>query len=193
MNFKELDPPITDFPPHQIWHRVQRKTARSDSVRINGFVLAPPGGLAGRFDLASEPTAYLGDSEETALYESLFRREARSCHWDRLRQRALARFETLHRLRLVDLRGLEERYPVLQSLRYESTQSFALDCRRQALDGILYASAQHPHHGCVCLFKSGIEKTKRTSSIALVKPGTEQLHKAAVTAAWGSQVPIIHE
>ena len=48
MNFKEL-------PAHQIWHRIQRKTARSDSVRTNGFVLAPSGGLVGRFDLANEP------------------------------------------------------------------------------------------------------------------------------------------
>jgi len=193
MNFKELNPPITELPARQIWHRVQRKTARIDSVRVNGFLLAPLGGLTGRFDLADEPIAYLGDSPETALYESLFRREVRSCHWDKLRQRVLASFETLHRLRLVDLRGLEELYPVLQSLRYEFTQSFALNCRRQDLDGIFYASAQHPHHGCVCLFKSGIDKTRRTSSIPLVKPGTEQLHTAAVVAAWGSQVPIVRE
>ncbi len=136
MNFNELNPPITELPARQIWHRVQRKTARIDSVRVNGFLLAPPDGLTGRFDLADESIAYLGDSPETALYESLFRREVRSCHWDRLQQRVLTCFETLYRLRLVDLRGLEERYPVLQSLRYESTQSFALDCRRQDLDGI---------------------------------------------------------
>lgn len=193
MNFKELNPPIIELPAHQIWHRVQRKTARKDSVRISGFVLAPSGGLAGRFDLADEPTAYLGDSPETALYESLFRREVRSCHWDRLQQRALVSFETLHRLRLVDLRGLEERYPVLQSLRYDSTQSFALDCRQRDLHGILYASAQHPYHGCVCLFKAGIEKTKRISSTPLVKPDTEQLHKAVMVAVRGSQVPIVRE
>lgn len=82
---------------------------------------------------------------------------------------------------------------MLQSLRYESTQSFAQDCRRQDLHGILYASAQHPYHGCLCLFKAGIEKMKRTSSTPLVKPGTEQLHKTVVVAARGSQVPIIRE
>lgn len=193
MNFKELNPPIIELPAHQIWHRIQRKTARSDSVRKNGFVLAPSGGLVGRFDLVNEPTAYLGDSPETALYESLFRREVRSCHWDRLQQRVLTRFETQHALRLVDLRGLEERYPVLQSLRYEATQGFAQDCRQQELNGILYASAQHPYHGCVCLFQSGIEKAKRIFSIPLVKSGTEQLHDAVVLAARGSEVPIIRE
>lgn len=193
MNLKELNPPITELPAHQIWHRVQRKTARSDSVRVNGFVLAPPGILAGRFDLADEAIAYLGDSPETALYESLFRREVRSCHWDRLQQRTLTSFEALQRLRLADLRGLEERYPVLQSLRYESTQRFALDCRQQGLDGIFYASAQHARHGCICLFRSGIDKTKRTSSVPLVKSGTEQLHRAVVVAALGSQVPVLRE
>jgi len=43
-------------------------------------VLAPLSGLVGRFDLADEATAYVADSLETALYESLFRREVRSCH-----------------------------------------------------------------------------------------------------------------
>jgi hypothetical protein len=46
-------PPILEVPAHQVWYRVQRKTARKDSVRHKGYVLAPPGGLAGRFDLAN--------------------------------------------------------------------------------------------------------------------------------------------
>ena len=113
MNFKDLHPPILEIPAHQTWHRVQRTSARRDSVRFKGYVLAPPGGLAGRFDLADEPTAYLADSPETALYESLFRREVRSCHWDRLDQRSVVSFDARASLRLADLRGLEERYPVL--------------------------------------------------------------------------------
>ena len=118
MNFKTPPllghtPPILEIPAHQVWHRVQRKSARKDSVRYKGYVLAPPGGLAGRFDLADEATAYLADSPETALYESLFRREVRSCHFSRIEQRALLTFETQAPLRLVDLRGLETHYPVL--------------------------------------------------------------------------------
>ena len=80
-------------------------------MRLNGYVLAPPGGRAGRFDLAGEPAAYLADSPETALYESLFRREVRSCPITRIEQRALVSFETRLPVRLVDLRGLEEQYP----------------------------------------------------------------------------------
>ena len=198
MNFKaphllSFAPPILEVPAHQIWHRVQRATARRGSVRLKGYVLAPTGGLTGRFDLADEPTAYLADSPETTLYESVFRREVRNCHWDRLLERTMVTFETRASLHLADLRGLEERYPVLQSLRYEVSQKFARDCRQQDLHGILYASAQHPHHSCVCLFKSGIEQTRKLTVFALVEPGTDNLLKSAANAARGSQVPIIRE
>lgn len=198
MNFKaphllSFAPPILEIPAHQTWHRVQRATARSGSVRLKGYVLAPTGGLTGRFDLVDEPTAYLADSPETALYESVFRREVRSCHWDRLMERTLVTFETRASLRLADLRGLEERYPVLQSMRYETSQKFAQDCRQQGLHGVLYASAQHPHHGCVCLFKAGIEQTRKLVAFALVESGTGNLLRSVVTAARGSQVPIVRE
>lgn len=198
MNFKtphllSFAPPVLELPAHQTWHRVQRATARSGSVRLKGYVLAPTGGLTGRFDLAGEPTAYLADSPETALYESVFRREVRSCHWDRLLERMMATFETRASLRLADLRGLEERYPVLQSMRYETSQRFAHECRQQELHGILYASAQHPRHSCICLFRSGIERTKKLTVFALVDPGTGHLLRSAANAARGSQVPIVRE
>ncbi|OOG59257.1 RES family NAD+ phosphorylase [Polaromonas sp. C04] len=198
MNFKaphllSFAPPILEIPAHQMWYRVQRTSARRGSVRLKGYVLAPMGGLAGRFDLADEPTAYLADSPETTLYESVFRREVRSCHWDRLLERSLVAFETRASLRLADLRGLEERYPVLQSMRYETSQKFAQNCRQQGLHGILYASAQHPRHSCVCLFKAGIEQTKKLTAFALVEPGTGHLLGSAAIAARGSQVPIIRE
>lgn len=191
MNLTDLNPPFIELPKDQVWHRIQRARARSDSLRVRGLIMAPGGTLSGRFDLEDEATAYLADSELTALYESLFRREARSCHFDRLKERNLTSFRTVAGLRLVDLRGLEERYPVLQSLRYESTQAFAVDCRRSAAHGVLYASAQHPFHGCVCLFKEGIARMAKISSIPLVQPGTERLHRSVVLAAHGSQVPII--
>jgi hypothetical protein len=193
MNLEDLNPPFIELPEHQVWHRIQRAKALSSSVRTRGFILAPAGTLSGRFDLAEEVTAYLADSELTALYESLFRREARSCHLDRLAERTLAAFTTKARLRLVDLRGLEERYPVLQSLRYESTQAFAASCRRANAHGILYSSAQHSHHGCVCLFEEGIARMARTTSVALVQVGTGRLHRSVVMAAHGSQLPIIQQ
>jgi RES domain-containing protein len=139
--------------------------------RAAQWLRAGPAGraLAGRFDLAGEPTAYLADSPETALYESLFRREVRSCYITRIEQRALVSFETRSPVRLVDLRGLEEQYPVLQSMRYDTSQAFAQACVGQALHGVLYASAQHPSHSCVCLFQSGIERTRKVEVTALVQ------------------------
>ena len=186
-------PPIFEIPAHHVWYRMQRKNGRSDSVRRKGYVLAPPGGLAGRFDLAAETTAYLADSQETALYESLFRREVRSCHLSRIEQRALVTFETVAPARLADLRGLEERYPVLQSMRFDTSQEFAQACRQQDLHGVIYASAQHPSHSCLCLFNAGIERTKKLETAALVQPGTGLLHRAVVLAVRGSQVPILQE
>jgi hypothetical protein len=187
------NPPIVQIPANQIWYRLQLKKTISRSVQVKGYILAPTGGLVNRFDLVNEPTAYLADSPETALYESLFRREVTSCHWDRLAQRELVSFETQKAISLVYLRGQEEQYPVLQSMRYESSQELAKNYREKGLDGILYASAQHPYHGCVCLFKTGMEKTKKLESYPLVEPKTKAIHKAVVIAQRGSQVPIIYE
>jgi len=191
MNFDDLNPPYIELPPHQNWHRIQRIKARSDSVRTRGFVLPPAGTLSGRFDLGHEATAYLADGELTALYESLFRREVRSCHLDRLKERALVSFRTKAGLRLVDLRGLEERFPVLQSLRYDSTQAFAAACRKMGAHGILYASAQHASHACVCLFPEGAARMVRMATMPLVEPATGRLLRSVVLATRGSEVPIV--
>ena len=78
MNFKaphllSFAPPILEIPAHQVWHRVQRTTARRGSVRLKGYVLAPAGGLTGRFDLADEPTAALDGTTGRALMDILRR------------------------------------------------------------------------------------------------------------------------
>jgi len=191
MNLHDLNPPFIELPPAGTWFRIQRTRALRGSVRLRGFILPPKHVMAGRFDLKGEATAYLADSELTALYESEFRREATSCSIDRLRKRSLASFSATSALRLADLRGLEERFPVLQSLRYEATQFFAADCRRAGAHGVLYASAQHPFHSCVCLFEEGIDRMRRVARLALVQPGTDRLHHSVVLAARGSAVPLV--
>ncbi|MEJ8816219.1 RES family NAD+ phosphorylase [Variovorax ureilyticus] len=191
MNLNDLNPPLVELPPNLTWYRIQRTRALRGSVRLRGFVLPPKGVMAGRFDLSDEATAYLADSELTALYESEFRREATSCHIERLRKRSLTSFSATATLRLVDLRGLEEQFPVLQSLRYEATQAFAADCRSAGAHGVLYASAQHSYHACVCLFEAGIDRMKRIAQVDLVLPGTGRLHQSVVLAARGSAVPLI--
>lgn len=191
MNFKELDPPVIEIPKQQKWYRIQREKARKDSIRSNGFILPPTGKTGGRFDLSLHATAYLADSPETALYETTFRRETRNYTIASLRDRSLVVFETTQRLRLVDLRGHEESFPVLQSLRYEHTQSLADDCYKLGMQGIVYASAQHPHHDSLCVFENGLASMRKISSTPLIEPKSNRFLKAVVNAAQGSRVPII--
>ena len=191
MKFKDLHPPILELAPGQTFHRVQLTRARKTSVRINGFLLAPTGLQSGRFCLPSEATAYLADSEHTALYESIFRREVHSRSLDDLARKSLVTFATKGRLRLADVRALAEPYPVLQAQRIAITQGFAQECRAQQLDGIVYASAQHPLHACVALFESGMAQVKKVSSLPLVRPGTRQLLTCVTDAARRSGVALL--
>lgn len=191
MNLKELNPPLTELPAGQTFFRVQLLRARPGSVKLRGLLLPPAGVLSGRFCLPDQVTAYLGDSADTALFESLFRRDAVSRSLADLRKRALLQFTTTLPLRLVDLRPLAEPYPVLQSLRIAQTQALAVDCFRAGHHGLVYASAQHPQHACVCLFPGGIATVKRTQHWPLVKPGTRQLLHTVVDAARRSGVPLL--
>lgn len=191
MNLSDLNPPFIELPDNQIWYRIQRMAPRRDSIRSGGFILPPAGAISGRFDLQEETTAYLADSELTALYEVLFRRDARSCAMERLRERTLISFRTKPGIRLVDVRGSEERFPVLQSQRYDSTRTFAADCRKSGAHGVLYASAQHAYHGCICLFAEGWARMVKVAATPLVKPGSDRLHRSVVLAAHGAQVPVV--
>lgn len=191
MKYKDLHPPILELAPGQTFHRVQLTRARKTSVRINGLLLAPTGLQTGRFCLPYEVTAYLADSEHTALYESIFRRDVHSRSLEELTRRSLVQFVTKGRLRLADVRPLAEPYPVLQTQRIAITQAFAQECRGQQLDGIVYASAQHPQHACIALFASGMAQLKKVASLPLVKPGTRQLLTCVTDAARRSGVPLM--
>lgn len=94
-------------------------------------------------------------------------------------------------MRLVDLRGLEENYPLQQSLRYETTQAFAAEARKACALGVMYASAQHPYHACICLFERGVASVTKVSSIPLVQPGSDRLHLSVLRAVVSSQVAIV--
>lgn len=193
MNLKELKPPLIELPAGQIFFRVQLLRARPDSVKTNGLLLAPTGSLSGRFCLPDQPTAYLADSVDTALFESLFRRDTVSRSMGELRKRALVQFTTVQTLRLVDLRQLGEPYPVLQSLRIAQTQALAREASQVGLQGLVYASAQHPQHSCICLFQEGIASLKRQHQWSLAQLGTRRLLHAVVDAARRSGVPLIED
>ncbi|MBU4183237.1 MAG: RES family NAD+ phosphorylase [Gammaproteobacteria bacterium] len=184
--------PIIELPLGLIFHRVQLIKPRAGTVKRNRMLLPPAGLLAGRFCLRAGVTAYLADSSETALYESIFRREVRSSvSLEILRLKSIASFSTIRSLRLVDLRGFEERYPFLQSQRIQFTQVIAEESAAAGYDGIFYASSQHPHHDCVCLFERGTKKMRYENSLPLVKSGTDILLLEVVVAARRSAVEVV--
>jgi len=191
MNLKDLKPPLIELPAGQIFYRVQLLRARPGSIRVNGLLLPPAGVLSGRFCLPDQVTAYLADSADTALFESQFRRDTTSRSLTDLRRRALLQFTTIRPLRLVDLRPLAEPYPLLQSLRFAQTQAIGQESFQAGHHGLVYASAQHPQHVCVCLFPDGIHALKRQQQWPLVKPGTQQLLQLVVDAARRSGVPLL--
>lgn len=190
MKFKDLNPPILELPPLNVFHRVQLLRRRATSLQINGLFMPPVGLMHGRFCLPNEPVAYLADSEETALYESLLRRETVSRSLSELRRKCLVEVVTTDALRLADLLGLAEPYPLLQSLRVAQTQELAASCRAIGLDGVFYASAQHPQHNCLAVFQSGIARLRKRRVQQLVKPGSSRLLQVMHSALWRSGVPL---
>ena len=192
MTFSITKTPIIELPAGQIFYRIQLTKARKDSVKINRMFLPPSGIKAGRFCLQNEVTAYLADSAETALYEAVFRRELKiSVALSDLRLKSMVSFSIDKSLKLVDTRGFEEQYPFLQSQRIQFTQAFAEQCFAAGHDGIVFASAQHPRHGCLCLFGSGAKKLQLVNSVPLVRPGTDLLLQSVVTAARRSAVEVV--
>lgn len=190
MKFKDLNPSVIELAASHVFYRVQLIRSRTSSVVLNGLSMPPVGLMHGRFCLRQEAVAYLADSPETALYESLLRRETVSRSLSELRRKCLVEFVTTSALRLADLRDLAEPYPVLQSLRVAQTQEFAAECRAMGLDGIMYASAQHPHHICIALFRHGIDQLNKRGSQRLVKTGTNRMLQVLQTAIWRSGVPL---
>lgn len=69
---------------------------------MNGLSLPPVGWMQGRCCLPQEPVAYLADSQETALYEPLLRRETVSKSLTELRRRCLVEFVSTGPLRMAD-------------------------------------------------------------------------------------------
>ena len=193
MNLKELKPPILELAQQQTLFRIQLTKARPSSVRLNGLLLAPPGLLTGRFCLPAGVTGYFADSPHTALYEAVFRREVPSCSLEMLRTRSLVTVHTTGSIRVADMRGLAEPYPFLQSKRMHLTQSLAAQMRASDIEGVLYESAQHSGHACLCFFDNGLAKAKRVAALPLVEPGTARLLHVVTEAARRSGVPLVGE
>lgn len=147
-------PPVT-LPASQTVYRVQRIKARPGAVAIGPLKIAPIGDMSGRFALASTATAYFAESPETALYESLVRREAMALSISNAATRQLLCLRT-RPLRLLDLRPHAASWPVLQSLRFPATQDIAAGALADGFEGIAYRSAQQYGQDCFVVFGAGL-------------------------------------
>lgn len=189
MKLVELEHAV-DFtlPSPSILYRVQRLRSRRGAVAVGALRVPLRGLLLNRFDLVDEEVAYFAELSETAVYETLARREATSLSLSTIAGRALLTLQTTTPLRLLDLRFHAGAWPVLQSLRYAETQELAREARALGYDGIIYRSAQQYGSDCVVLFGAGAMRcVKLVAKLPLVS-AAGALHRAAAEAIRGAKV-----
>ena len=121
--------------------------------------LPPRGLLMNRFDLVDDD-AYFAETDATAVYETLARREATMLSRSgEVALRELLTVRTGAGMTLQDLRTYAPSWPVLQSLRYSITQTLAASFRAAGSDGVVYRSAQQHGADCYVLFGAGLLST----------------------------------
>lgn len=171
-------------------YRVQRSAARPGTVTVGALKLAPAGLLAARFDLPGHAVGYFAEAPETAVYESLARREASSLSLATVGARQLLAMQSTRTLHLADLRPHVSTWPFLQSLRYAITQQIAADAHEQGFEGVMYRSAQQYGQDCLALFGAALGALKLVRRVPLVD-AEGGVHRAVASAVRGSQVPLV--
>jgi hypothetical protein len=178
------------LPSPSILYRVQRLRSRRGAVPVGPLRVPMRGLLLNRFDLVDDEAAYFADSSETAIYETLARREAVTLSLSVLAGCALLTLQTKSPLNLLDLRFHVGAWPVLQSLRYTETQELAAEARAASYDGLIYRSAQQDGSDCIVLFgASAMRSVKLVSKLPLLSSASA-LHRAAARAVRGAKVPL---
>lgn len=190
MKLEELEhAPEFVLPSPSILYRVQRLRSRPGAVAVGPLRLPPRGLLLNRFDLVDDEVAYFAESSDTAVYETLARREATMLSMAVVAGRALLTLQTTAPLRVLDLRFHAGAWPVLQSLRYGETQELAAEAHAAGYAGIVYRSAQQYGSDCVVLFGEGAMRSmKLVTKLPLVSPAGA-LHRAAAEAVRGAKIP----
>lgn len=183
--------PSFDLPAPAVLYRIQRTRARRGSIRAGRVLLPPADLLGGRFDVAGIAVGYFAEAPETAVYESLCRREATSVSLQAASLRTLLCFQTTQRLNLLDLRMHASSWPVLQSLRLGHTQELAADAFAHGFSGIVYCSAQQHNMHCYALFEEPLNSIRALWAERLTEAGTGNLHAVLASAIKGSQVPLV--
>lgn len=190
MKLEELEhAPDFILPAPSILYRVQRMRSRRGAVAVGHLRVAPRGLLLNRFDLVDAEVAYFAESSETAVYETLARREATSLSLSTVASRALLTLQTTAPLRLLDLRFHAGAWPVLQSLRYGETQELAAEARAVGYDGISYRSAQQYGSDAFVLFGAEAMRCVRLVTKLQLVNTAGALHRAAAEAIRGAKVP----
>jgi hypothetical protein len=179
------------LPEHSVLYRIQRRRPRRGAVPIGPIRVPQRGGLIGRFDVVTDEVGYFAESPETAIYETLARREATHLSQSELRRRVLLVLHTVRPLRLLDLRQHANAYPVLQSLRFHVTQEISADAYGAGYEGIVYQSAQQYGCDCFSLNSNAMRGLRLASKKLLIEPGTGALHRALALAIRGSQIAVV--
>lgn len=179
-------PPVT-LAASQTVYRVQRTRARPGAASIGPLKMAPIGDMSGRFALPKTVSGYFAESPETAIYESLVRREALALSIGVAADRQLLCLRTTRPVRLLDLRQHASSWPVLQSLRFTVTQAIAAGAWAESFEGIAYRSAQHYGQDCLVVFGPGLETFKLVWRQALVL-ADGSMHQTLATAIRGGQI-----
>lgn len=146
--------------------------------------------MSTRFAVPSVPASYFAESPETAVYESLVRREAISLSISSAASRVLFCLRTTRPVQLLDLRPHASSWPVLQSLRFASTQEVASEAVAAGFEGIAYRSAQQYGQDCLVVFGDGLKSFRLVWRKALVlKDGS--MHQALAAAIRGGQIMVV--
>ena len=174
-----------------ILYRIQRSRARRGSVRAGRILLPPSHLLSGRFDVNGVPVGYFAEAPETAVYESLCRREAVAVSMQSAALRTLLCVQTARPLTLLDLRMHASSWPVLQSLRLSHTQELAAQAQAQGFEGVIYCSAQQHSMHCFAIFAGALRGLRTLWAERLTEPGTGNLHAVLVNALKGAQLPLV--
>jgi hypothetical protein len=192
MKLAELEHAVEfTFPSPSILYRVQRLRSRKGTVAIGPLRTPPRGLLVGRFDLVDDEVAYFAESAETAVYETLARREATSLSMATVAGRALLTLQTTAPIRLLDLRIHAGTWPVLQSLRLTETQQLAQDAHINGYDGFIYRSAQQHGADCIVLFGADAMRcVKLVAKLPMASPAGA-LHRSVVDAVRGAKIPFV--
>lgn len=191
MNLKDLEyAPSVTLPAAQTVFRVQSTAALIGTVTIGPLLLPPVGFLAGRFDLAATDVGYFAETPETAAFEALARREAKTLSLAVLGQRGLICTQATLALQLLDLRPHRPTWPVLQSQRLHVTQSLAVATVQAGFQVIVYRSAQQYGHDCYAVFGAALQGFNMVWRQPILS-SSGAMHPAVIAAIRGVQIPLV--